>query len=216
MAISIDNDALELHLVELSKRFNKNLLFKQLNIVCKSGETLAITGANGSGKSTLLKIIAGLIPPNAGNIKILHRAEEVDKEKYYSYINICAPYIYLIENFTLSEHLAFHSKFKKPITNEALQEALTMSGLSSASDTLVSDFSSGMKQRLKLILALCFQGPILLLDEPTAHLDASGKNWYRTLLKKRINNSITLIFSNEENEYLSFTQNLIDISTLKN
>jgi len=179
------------------------------------GDVVAITGSNGSGKSTILKIISGLIAPQKGEVILSESNKEIDKAHYYQHINICAPYVDLIEDFTLEEHLNFHSKYKQPIDQDSLQDELKESGLTPHKNKLISEFSSGMKQRLKLILANSFHGKVLLLDEPTSHLDESGKNWYKTLLRKRVNNSITLIFSNDANEYINFTENLINIEFLK-
>jgi ABC-type multidrug transport system ATPase subunit len=206
---------MKLELRSLSKKFNKNHLFKNLNLSIAEGETVAITGANGSGKSTLLKIISGLIAPQKGEIIISVNQHTINKEDYHKHINICAPYVDLIEDFTLEEHLNFHSQYKKPVDINFLLEELKNCGLEPHRHKLVREFSSGMKQRLKLILTCCFSGEILLLDEPSSHLDESGKNWYKRIINKRVNNSITLIFSNDVNEYINFTENLINIESLK-
>jgi len=206
---------MELELKSLSKKFNKNHLFKNLNLSIIEGETVAITGANGSGKSTLLKIISGLIAPQKGEIIISVNQRTINKEDYHKHINICAPYVDLIEDFTLEEHLNFHSQYKKPIDRNFLSEELKNCGLEPHRNKLVREFSSGMKQRLKLILTCCFNGEILLLDEPSSHLDESGKNWYENIIEKRVNNSITLIFSNDVQEYTNFTKKIVNIGTLK-
>jgi ABC-type multidrug transport system ATPase subunit len=68
-----------------------------------------------------------------------------------------------------------------------------------------------MQQRVKLILATCYQSDVLLLDEPTSHLDATGKQWYLKLLKAKSKNRLTLIFSNEKAEFDIFTEKIINI-----
>ncbi len=215
MATDKIEHSLQLDIVNLSKKFNRNLLFKNLHLSVTSGNVVAITGANGSGKSTLLKIISGLIPPNTGEIILSSGGAQIKKEVYYKHINICAPYVDLIDDFTLNEHITFHSKFKKPLSRTILKEEITASGLNGAYNTPLKDFSSGMKQRVKLILATCFSGKIILMDEPTSHLDKTGKAWYNGLVSKRITDSILLIFSNEEAEFVNFTKKIINIDILK-
>lgn len=202
---------MEIQLINLSKKFVNNLLFKDLNQNFQNNNIYAITGSNGSGKSTLLKIIAGYLSPTKGEVKFVKNNIEVLKENYFDYINICAPYLTLIEDFTLKEQLAFHQEFKKPLEGINLNEEIDKAYLTKSLDKPISEFSSGMQQRVKLILATCYQSDILLLDEPTSHLDASGKDWYLNLIKSKINNRITLIFSNEKAEFAIFTEKMINI-----
>jgi ABC-type multidrug transport system ATPase subunit len=77
----------------------------------------------------------------------------------------------------------------------------------------VAEFSSGMQQRLKLILCCSFEAKVLLLDEPTAHLDSKGIAWYKDLLKRTMDEKITLIASNDPAEYNDFAKKIINIET---
>lgn len=202
---------MEIQLLNLSKKFINNQLFKDLNYTFQSNNTYAITGSNGSGKSTLLKIISGYLSPTKGEVKYFNEGKEIVKENYFQYLNICAPYLNLIDDFTLREHLNFHQKFKYLLPNTDIEEEIEKANLSKSLDKQINEFSSGMQQRVKLILATCYQSDILLLDEPTSHLDATGKSWYLELLKNKINKRITMIFSNEKVEFVLFTNNLINI-----
>ena len=78
---------------------------------------------------------------------------------------------------------------------------------------IVSEFSSGMQQRLKLILCCGFEAKVLLLDEPTSHLDKNGREWYKDLLNRTLKEKITLIASNDPTEYDDFTKKIVNIET---
>ncbi len=202
---------MEIQLINLSKKFINNLLFKDLNFNFHSNNVYAITGSNGSGKSTLLKIISGYISPTKGEVKYFDNSKEVLKDNYFQHINICAPYLNLIEDLTLKEQLAFHQEFNKLMPDIDINDEIEHANLTKSINKPISEFSSGMQQRVKLILATCYQSEILLLDEPTSHLDTIGKEWYLKLMKSKINNRLTIIFSNETAEYDIFTQKMINI-----
>ena len=196
---------------DLSKKFFKNRLFENLNKVYYTNHVYAITGANGSGKSTLLKIIAGVLAPSKGYVILKDGDITVSKDDFYSKIGICAPYLDLIDEFTLKELIKFQLKFKKAIHQTNIEEEIKLANLDKSWDKPIAEFSSGMQQRVKLILACCFQSEVLLLDEPTSHLDEKGCLWYHDLLKRKFNNRITLIFSNNSKEYISFTEDIYQI-----
>ncbi len=202
---------MEIQLKNLSKKYINNLLFKDLNYNFHSDNTYAITGSNGSGKSTLLKIISGYISPSKGEVKYLSGVSEIPKDQHFHFLNICAPYLNLIEDFSLKENLEFYQNFKNPLADVDIDEEIANANLTKSLSKPLNEFSSGMQQRVKLILATCFHSEVLLLDEPTSHLDSNGKEWYLKLLENKINNRLTLIFSNEKAEFNSFTEKIINI-----
>lgn len=202
---------MQLILEGLSKKYPRNKLFENLNQVFETNNVYAITGENGSGKSTLIKIIAGVIASSKGQVKYFENKKLVEKEMIHQLLGIAAPYLDLVEEFTLHEHLDFHSKFRKVRKGFQLDEEIKNANLQKSMNKPVAEFSSGMQQRLKLILCCGFEAKVLLLDEPTSHLDQKGITWYKELLKKTIDNRITLIASNDPIEYNDFTQKIINI-----
>jgi ABC-type multidrug transport system ATPase subunit len=168
-----------------SKRFHHEWIFKNLDLELSSGDTLAITGGNGSGKSTLLKCLTGAIPLTAGTIQ--YQAGAI--------------YLELPEEFTLSEVINFHFQFKKPLQNRTTTEILEILGLDKHKSKAISQFSSGMKQRVKLALAIFSEVPLLLLDEPTTNLDKQGVTWYLELIQTHCSGRILVICSNDPREY---------------
>lgn len=204
---------MQLILEGLSKKYPKNRLFENLNHRFESNNVYAITGENGSGKSTLLKIIAGVLAPSKGDVKYLDHNKLVEKEQIHQLLGITAPYLNLIEEFTLKEHLDFHSKFRNTRKDFNTKDEIKRANLHQSMNKVVSEFSSGMQQRLKLILCCGFEAKVLLLDEPTSHLDKNGIEWYKDLLNRTIEEKITLIASNDPTEYDDFTKKIINIET---
>jgi ABC-type multidrug transport system ATPase subunit len=198
----------------LGKRFNREWIFRNLDYTFESGNTYAIVGPNGSGKSTLLQILWGQTPPSVGSLQFQSGESIIPVEELFNQLSIAAPYMELIEEFTLREMVHFHFRFKK--TNGPLrsEEIIDHMELGHASDKLISNFSSGMRQRLKLGLAFASDTPLLFLDEPTTNLDKKSIDWYQHRLAQISPHSLIFIASNQEKEYPSTAQK-IDISTYK-
>jgi ABC-type multidrug transport system ATPase subunit len=192
---------IEIQLEEASKRFQYEWIFKNLSLTISQGQSIALTGSNGSGKSTLLKCISGAIPISSGHIRFKQLDKILPESDWFNFLTISAPYLELPEEFTLSELIDFHFKFKSPLNNISKEEILEIIYLEAHSDKMISQFSSGMKQRLKLGLALLSEVPIVLLDEPTSNLDRRGIEWYQNLIDQFGQNRILIVCSNEPREY---------------
>jgi len=192
---------IEIQLKEASKRFQYEWIFKNLSVTISQGQSIALTGSNGSGKSTLLKCISGAIPISSGHIRFKQLDKILPESDWFNFLTISAPYLELPEEFTLSELIDFHFKFKSPLHKISKEEILEIIYLEAHADKMISQFSSGMKQRLKLGLALLSEVPIVLLDEPTSNLDRKGIEWYQNLIDKFGQNRILIVCSNEPREY---------------
>lgn len=184
-----------------SKRFHHEWIFKNLDLELSTGDTLAITGGNGSGKSTLLKCLSGAIPLTSGAIQYQTGAIQIAEEQWFRSLALATPYLELPEEFTLSEALNFHFQFKNPLQNRTTTEILEILGLEKHKSKAISQFSSGMKQRVKLALAIFSDVPLLLLDEPTTNLDTQGLTWYLDLIQQHASNRVLVICSNDPREY---------------
>ncbi|HOY49577.1 MAG TPA: ATP-binding cassette domain-containing protein [Flavobacteriales bacterium] len=201
---------MEITLNEVGKRYNFNWIFNGLSWHIASGDRCVFLGANGSGKSTLLQIVAGSILSSAGKIQWRINEQEIEPEHVYQYVSIAAPYLELIEEFTLTELIHFHFSVKKSINNLSESEILQKSGLTHAADRRISYFSSGMKQRVRLILAILSDTPLLLLDEPLSNLDSRASEWYRALLEEFGGSRTILVSSNhQEPEYFFCNRRLL-------
>lgn len=190
-------------LQNLGRRYNREWIFRHIDYTFSFGKKYAILGPNGSGKSTLLKVISGSLTPSEGSLVYQNQSQrDITVEDIYGELTIAAPYVELIEEFTLKEMLEFHFKFKSYLQGYNLHEVIALLQLEKAIDKEIRFFSSGMKQRVKLVLACCSMGGIVLLDEPTSNLDLAGEAWYLSLIEKTIHeNRILIVASNQEKEY---------------
>lgn len=192
---------MKIQLQEASKRFQYEWIFRNLNLELNQGDSLAITGGNGSGKSTLLKCISGSIPFSAGQMTFESEGKIIPESDWYKYLAISAPYLELPEEFSLTELVDFHFKFKNPLNQIQAKELIEILYLDQHVAKPVSQFSSGMKQRLKLGIALFSDVPVILLDEPTSNLDKKGIAWYSDLIENFQKDRIVIVCSNDPREY---------------
>jgi ABC-type multidrug transport system ATPase subunit len=193
---------------KVGKRFNKEWILKNLSLDIPSQSSLSITGANGSGKSTLIKLISAYMEPTLGNIQYFENKNIYPIESISQSIGLAAPYVDLIEEFSLKEHVEFHFKFRS--TPFSLDEIIAKTNFQFFVDKKVKDFSSGMKQRLKLALAIYAENKLLILDEPTSNLDQEGIEWYRDEILQKLGTCTIIVASNQQHEYdfIPYTINL--------
>ena len=204
---------MKIELQGAGRRFNQEWIFRDFNYQFNAGGKYAVLGPNGSGKSTLLSVVLGSLAPSEGTIRY-SAAQEIPVEQIYKQISFAAPYVDLVEEFTLRETIDFHFKFKDFYPGMDAAGLLDLLGLAKAQDKPLKYFSSGMRQRTKLALACCTNTPLLLLDEPTSNLDQQGMEWYHSLITNYTADKLVVVGSNQENEY-SFCDNLIRITEYK-
>lgn len=190
------------------KRFNRNWIFKDINRTFTSGTSYAILGANGSGKSTLLQCMAGYMAISKGKVVFTENNQPVQEDHKYRYISLASPFLELVEEFTLRETVDFHFRMKKPVFINHPKEIIEITGLQASADKQLKFFSSGMKQRVKIALAVFSETPVLMLDEPCTNFDAKGIEWYHQLIENHTQNRLVIVASNQPNEY-SFCKEII-------
>jgi ABC-type multidrug transport system ATPase subunit len=204
---------LQIALENIGKKFRKEWIFRNVNLPFQSGQSYTFIGPNGSGKSTLLQVLSGILPQTEGKITYSVDNQTITVDDIYKKIVMAAPYLELIEEFTLSEMIDFHYKFKQPIQKNH-DDLIELLNFKEHRDKTIKNFSSGMKQRLKLGLAFHSESDIILLDEPTSNLDAQGVEWYLSQVEKYTQNRLLIICSNQPNEY-AFCKNIVDIRDFK-
>jgi len=205
---------LTITLENAGRRFNRDWIFKGIDYTFAPGNSYAVLGPNGSGKSTLLQLLNGSLSPSKGKINFFQNDALIDADDVFKHISLAAPYLELIEDFSLTEVIDFHFKFKPFIAGMDRPGLIELLGLQTSKNKLVKYFSSGMKQRLKLALAFCSDTAILMLDEPTSNLDTQGVDWYLQLVKNYAGNRLIIVGSNQEMEY-SFCSNQLLITDYK-
>lgn len=211
-------NAINISLSSLGKKFGSEWIFRELSAEIKAGDKLFISGGNGSGKSTLLQVISGFITPNEGKIIYSNDDKKIEAEDQKNYISLASPYLQLIEDFTLTEAIE-HSKIFKPFVNKiSTVDVLEIFELSNAKNKFIKQFSSGMKQRLKLGLAILADAPLLLLDEPVSNLDKNAIIWYKSLIQTYASHRTVIVCSNnidEEHFFCTSQLNLADYKAKK-
>jgi ABC-type multidrug transport system ATPase subunit len=206
---------LSISLEKAGKQYNHAWIFSDLSAEIQSGTATAILGSNGSGKSTLLQVISSAIMPTRGSINYNLNGSEVRPEHAFRFMSIAAPYIELIEDFTLTEMVCFHRRLKPLVRNMATPEFIRICQLTDNSDKAIKHFSSGMKQRVRLALAILSDTPALLLDEPVTNLDRAGIDWFRDLIDKNSANRLIVISSNSITDEFDFCKQHIKMEDYK-
>jgi ABC-type multidrug transport system ATPase subunit len=202
---------MEIVLDKVSKRFNQDWLFRDLDYQFQPANSYAITGPNGSGKTTLLKIIAGMMPCTQGSVSHHHQGKPVDADHVYRYLTFVAPYMVVPEDLTLAEFFKFHFTLKPAVKGYSTGEMAERAGLGGSLNKPIHTFSSGMKQRIKLALGIFCSTPVLLLDEPTTNLDDSGCAWSLGEITRLQPTKLLVISSNQTSEY-SFCEQVIQLA----
>ncbi len=204
---------MKIMLQDAGKRFNQNWIFGNMTCVFENKKSYAITGSNGSGKSTLLQIFFNFQNLSTGKISYELDANLLS-ENPQSYISFAAPYLDLPDEFTLLEIFNFHFSIKKIYGDNTIEKIIAEAGLSGNENKQLKFFSSGMKQRVKLALAVFSDTPLLLLDEPCSNLDEQGITWYKNLTNSIYGKKTIIIASNSIEEY-SICDNVICISDFR-
>ena len=171
-----------IELKNAGKRYRLDWIFRGVDYAFNAGERYAVLGPNGSGKSTLLKVLSGHLTPSKGKVLFQKSGRDVEPDAVYRHISYAAPYIELIEEFTLEEALTFHAGLKPLLPGFTPARLYELLALPRSRSKEIRFFSSGMKQRVKLALAVCTAAPVLLLDEPATNLDVQGVEWYKNLI----------------------------------
>jgi ABC-type multidrug transport system ATPase subunit len=200
---------------DIGKKYQGQWIFSNITFDFVENSKTAIIGFNGSGKSTLLSILSGYTTPSKGEVKHRINNRDVSKDEIFNHLSIGSPYIDVPEELSPAELIKTFSPFKPFIENMNEIEILELLRLSKEAEKPIKYFSSGMKQRLKIGLAILADVPLLLLDEPLSNLDKEGVQWFDDLMQKYIINKTVIIASNTIEEEIKFCKSIIDISNFK-
>ncbi|MCX6158996.1 MAG: ABC transporter ATP-binding protein [Ignavibacteriota bacterium] len=193
---------ISLKCTSLEKSFLNKVIFKNVTLDFVKGDSVAITGRNGSGKSTLLKVLANLIKPNKGKVEIFDDGKEVIPDKVHMHLGMIAPYINLYDELTAYENLEFFFDLKCKSDKysdkkERIKYLLDKINLYGRRNDDVKNYSSGMKQRVKLAFAIINDPEILLLDEPRTNLDVEGIDLVYKVAEEQKQKGILILATNE-------------------
>ena len=205
---------MKISLTDAGKRFNRDWIFRHLTYEFSAGQSYAIIGPNGSGKSTLLQVLSGGMHLNEGSGEWAIDNKQLASENIYNYISICAPYLEVVEEMTLIEFLNFHSGFKPFLSSITTEKIISILGLENAVNKQIRNYSSGMRQRVKLAQSIFSDVPVVLLDEPCTNLDTTGVELYKQLIQDHCQKRMVIVSSNDHHEY-EFCNNRINITNWK-
>jgi len=189
----------------LTKSYSSKSIFKNLSINLSTGQSLAVVGRNGSGKSTLVKVIANLIQPDKGSVKCFSGEKEILRENSFVYTGLLSPYLNLYDELSGIENLEFFYRLKSGEHNSYMEKVkyfLEKVNLYERRNDLLKNYSSGMKQRLKLAFAVMNEPELLLFDEPGSNLDAEGSKIVLEIADEQKKKGILIIATNDEQEKL--------------
>ena len=162
-----------LELRNVSKRYGGTEVLSNINLSIEEGEFVALIGFSGSGKTTLMSILAGLVQPDAGEVRLRgEKAGEAGPDRglvFQSYSLM--PWLTVFENVALAVDAVF-AKESKTERRKRTEKYVRMVGLGHATDRRPAELSGGMRQRVAVARALAINPEFLLLDEPLSALDA--------------------------------------------
>lgn len=204
---------MKITLIDAGKRFNRDWIFRHLHYELSPAHSYAIVGPNGSGKSTLLQAIAGALGMTEGSVRY-EGPGEIAPEQAYRHLTLCAPYLELVEEMSVTEFLQFHCGFKPFLPGLTIPGIVQKMGLEAAAHKQMRYYSSGMKQRVRLAQALFTDASVILLDEPCTNLDSDGIALYRQLIAEYGTGRLLVVSSNDLQEY-DFCEKMINIRDYK-
>ena len=198
----------------VTKYYGNDLVFSNVNLKIKKGDVIALTGKSGCGKSTLLKCINRLENINDGKIKFKGiDISEISMVELRQKIGMVFQDYNLFEHLTVLDNLIIGLiKIKKYSRDESIRKALNMLkklDLIDKKDNYPNELSGGQKQRVAIARTLLMKPDIILLDEPTSALDKEMKDSVLNLIKKIVEEDMTLIIVSHEEEFIKKVSNYI-------
>jgi len=178
----------------LRRSFGRVRVLHDISLSLAAGEVLAVAGPNGAGKSTLLRILAGLMRPTAGEVRVLDRPLTADAAETRRAIGLLSHQTLLYDDLTLLENLTFAARlYGLANPGTAARGALEAAGLASRAEDSPRKLSRGLLQRAAIARAMLHQPRLLLLDEPFTSLDAASAERLRAALAARRDEGLGLV-----------------------
>jgi ABC-2 type transport system ATP-binding protein len=187
-----------LHIEHLSKTFDTIKAVDDISFEVAEGEIFGFLGPNGAGKTTTISMIAGLLKPDSGKIRIGSLDLDGDLKKIKRLMGVVPQEMAFYEELTAKENLLFWGKLqgvRKKKLEERVQYYLGKTGLLGRENEALKKYSGGMKRRINLIIGLIHEPKLLLLDEPTAGIDIQTKLNIYEIIKEASSKGTTILYT---------------------
>jgi ABC-type multidrug transport system ATPase subunit len=191
-----------LNVSDITYAFGRHPLFARVSFEVPQGDVLLVRGPNGSGKSTLLKILAGLLYAPQGKVEYLDDATLLDEAHLRRQLGMCAVEQNLYDELTTLENLLFfgHLRTHTDVADRA-RPLLERAALWDHRNKPAKALSSGMRQKLKLLVGVIHQPGFLLLDEPGSNLDQAGMEFLSEIIAAQRTRGPVVLASNDPREF---------------
>jgi heme exporter protein A len=192
-------------------RFGRQRLFAQVDFSLSGRGSVCVAGPNGSGKSTLMRILAGVLEPSAGRVTWTQGDRVLERQERHRRCGFVSPDVHYYGELTVLENLRFFARLRGLSgSDETASALLERFELAREGHQPYATLSSGQKQRVRYVAALQHAPAVLLLDEPTANLDRSGRRLVADVVETQTREGLLVVATNEEEEY-RFGQTLVRI-----
>jgi ABC-type multidrug transport system ATPase subunit len=199
----------------IGKRYQKEWIFRGIDGQWNEDSCTAIFGGNGSGKSTLTQIISGFLSSSEGELRWSINDKPIPRDKVYEHVSLCTPVVQLWDDFTLRENIEFFLRFKSLRNHFSAADFMQIIELEKQEHRALKNFSSGMRQRVKLGMAILANTSLLILDEPCSHLDERAVQWFQQLLKMHSVGRTIFVASNKDERETFLCESSLDVAAWK-
>ncbi len=177
----------------VTKRFGDVSALSGIDLAVEEGEIFGFLGPNGAGKSTTINVLLDFVRPDTGSVRVLGRSASAESVPIRSRTGVLPEGFSVYDRLTAREHVAFAIDSKEAADQP--YPLLERVGLGDAVDRKAGGFSTGMKQRLALAIALVGEPELLILDEPSSGLDPNGAREFREIIRAERDRGATVFFS---------------------
>ena len=181
---------------DVSKLYGRFAALRHVSATLEPARCYLLLGENGAGKSTLLRVLAGLLQPTLGTVRVLNQSPTEARGRI-GYMSHAAM---LYDELTAQENLEYTAKLYPEQTCLSADQALRMVGLDPALARPVGQYSQGMRQRTSLARVLLSQPELLLLDEPFSNVDRSSAERMLALLTELRTTGRTIVLTTHQRE----------------